>query len=247
MSKDAERNYLKAIGEAGLNHASNKPFSNDDCGLTLASIGAVMHLLPPRPAKILDLGCGTGWTSMFLARHGYEVVGRDIAEDMIAVAQSLKADQAIGDHLQFEVGDFEDSDISSTYDAVIFFDSLHHAEDEAQAIRFAAQALKPGGVMITHEPGEGHSTAPHSIAAMEQFGVTEKDMPPHLIMHHAREAGFTQFRIFPMQHDLYSSYYGPIPRSLFSKQGLRRARELLKMAFAPSQRASAIVVSQKGE
>lgn len=246
MSKDAERNYLKAIGEAGLNHASNKPFSNDDCGLTLASIGAVMHLLPPRPAKILDLGCGTGWTSIFLARHGYEVVGRDIAEDMITAAQSLKTTQTIGDNLQFEVGDFEDTEILPIFDAVIFFDSLHHAEDEAQAIRFAAQALKPGGVMITHEPGEGHSTAPHSVAAMEQFGVTEKDMPPHLIIRHARDAGFIQFRIYPMQHDLYASYYDAPPISLFSKQGLRHARRLLKMAFTPSERASAIVVSQKG-
>lgn len=245
LSKDAERNYLTAIGEIGFQHAVNKPFSDHDCGLTLASIGTVMHLLPNRPARILDLGCGTGWTSMFFARHGYEVIGRDIAETMIEAARGSQIAQNIAGNLQFEVGDFEIGDAREPFDAVVFFDSLHHAEDEAAAIRYAFQSLRPGGIMVTHEPGEGHATAPWSISAMEKFGVTEKDMPPHLIIKHARAAGFTEFRIMPMLHDIFRLYYGDAPPRLSSKRGLKRANLLLKGYFHKCDRTSSIVVSKR--
>lgn len=182
---------------------------------------------------------------MFLARHGYEVVGRDIAENMIEIARIVQKEQGIGDNLMFEVGDFEDESASQQFDAVIFFDCLHHADDEAQAIRFAHGALKSGGLMITHEPGEGHSTNPHSIAAMEQFGVNERDMPPHLIIKQALAAGFTRFRVLPMPDDLFRQFYNDGQPRLLSKRGFLRLRRLFRMAFRPSDQASSIVISFK--
>ena len=44
-----------------------------------------MGFLPDPPARILDMGCGGGWTSIFFAKRGYEVVGQDISQDMIDV------------------------------------------------------------------------------------------------------------------------------------------------------------------
>ena len=87
MPKDAERAYLANLGAQGVNHSLNKPFSDPECGIHLAAIGFIMRLLPPPPARILDLGCGGGWTSIFYARLGYQVTGQDIAPDMIAVAR----------------------------------------------------------------------------------------------------------------------------------------------------------------
>jgi len=46
------------------------------------------EVLAPGPSrKILDLGCGTGEHSRFLAAHGFEVVGVDVSEAMIAEAR----------------------------------------------------------------------------------------------------------------------------------------------------------------
>jgi hypothetical protein len=56
------------------------------------------------------------------------------------------------------------------------------------------RALRPGGIVITHEPGAGHSKSPDSIRAMELYGVTEKDMPPAHIRDLCREIGFSSFR-----------------------------------------------------
>lgn len=247
MPKAGEHAYLANIGEAGRLHSLHKPFADPQCGILLASIGTIMALLPPPPATVLDLGCGGGWTSVFLARHGYDVVGQDIAADMITLARENGALNGVEERLSFVCADFESLGFDGRFDAALFFDSLHHADDEALAIASVYRALKPGGVLITHEPGDGHSTNPQSIAAMAHYGVNERDMPPRLIVQRGREAGFTAFRVLPMPQDLFDIFYaerGETP-SLFSKQRWKIVRRVLKMLFDPDIRASSIVVMTK--
>lgn len=237
--------YLANSGEPGRWHSKNKPFSNHDCGLTLSSIGTIMALMPSPPARVLDLGCGSGWTSLFYARHGYDVVGQDISSDMISLGNELKSEYGVGENLNFHVCDYEDLDYSNHFDAAVFFDCLHHADDEHAALKSAYNALKPGGVLITHEPGEGHSTTQASLAAVHEFGVNEKDMPPHLIVSQATKIGFRSHRIFPMQHDIHAHFYNSKPSRLLSKAGLKRAKRILEMAFKPSNNEGAIIVLNK--
>ena len=194
MAKQGEKNYLKKIGEEGLAHAVNKPFSDENCDLYFLQIGTLFSLLPPPPGLLLDLGCGTGWTSVFFARRGYEVVGQDLSEDMIEAAAARREMESLP-NLSFVCSDYEALDYRDRFDIAVFFDSLHHAEDEAGAIRSVYRALKPGGVCVTVEPGEGHSTSHHAIHAMNHFGVTEKDMPPRHIRKLAAAAGFSSIRI----------------------------------------------------
>jgi SAM-dependent methyltransferase len=205
VAKQHEVEYPVRIGEA-LTHAAGKPFSDPLCGQYLVRIGTLMSLLPPAPARVLDLGCGTGWTSRFFARAGYEVVGADIAPEMIRVANECRdAERLHG--LSFVVSDYETLAFREEFDAAVFFDSLHHADDEALAIRKAFAALKPGGVLLTDEPGVGHSTSADSLAAMAKYGVTEKDMPPAKIVALGQAAGFDTFRVFPSPEALGSAVY----------------------------------------
>ncbi|NWK96627.1 hypothetical protein DM806_13340 [Sphingobium lactosutens] len=247
MPKAGELTYLANLGEGGREHSLEKPFSDPSCGIALASIGFIMTLLPPPPARILDLGCGGGWTSIFFAKRGYEVVGQDIAPDMIDLARENCARHGLSARLSFLCGDFESLDLDGSFDAAIFFDSLHHAEDELLAIGSAYKALKPGGALITHEPGEGHATAPESIEAMRIYGVTERDMPPHLIMRRGKEVGFTDARILPIPHYLHDLFYAgrKYPRRLLSKRRWNSAKRVLKMLFRPDPSLSSIVVMTK--
>lgn len=245
MSKDAERQYLAKIGESGRLHSLNKPFSDQFGGINLASIGFLISLLPPPPARLLDLGCGGGWTSVFFAKCGYDVVGQDISSDMIAVANEAKEVQAIGDNLSFLQADYEGLNFSHEFDCVIFYDSLHHADDEKSALLSAYRALKKGGKLFTHEPGKGHAEAPGSVEARAQYGVNERDMPPSLIISQGKTVGFQEFRIFPMPAEIRTALYGPPPPKLVSRAGLRLARRVLRMAFNPSSSASAIVMLVK--
>ncbi len=50
--------------------------------------------------------------------------------------------------------------------------------------------LEARGILVTHEPGFGHSLNPDSIQAMKLYGVTEKDMPPSHIRDLCALSGF---------------------------------------------------------
>lgn len=203
MAKQDEVEYAWRMS---AEHAANKPFSDGDCGRNLIRLGTLFTLLPPPPARLLDLGCGTGWTSRFFARAGYAVVGVDIAPEMIRLAtEGRDADRAA--NLSFAVSDYENLAYRDEFDCAVFFDSLHHADDERLAVRRAFEALKPGGVCLADEPGEGHSRSEDSLAAVAKYGVTEKDMPPAHVVALGREAGFAAFRVFPHAHELERAVY----------------------------------------
>jgi SAM-dependent methyltransferase len=191
--KQGEINYMRNLGEEDALRAYDKPFSHFTCSKNLVDIGIIMALLPEPPARLLDLGCGTGWTSAFFARRGYRVTGQDIAPDMIEFAERNR-DRYEANDLDFIVSDYESLSFAEPFDCAVFYDSLHHAVDERAALASVYRALRPGGTLITHEPGAGHSKSPDSIRAMELYGVTEKDMPPAHIRDLCREIGYSGFR-----------------------------------------------------
>jgi SAM-dependent methyltransferase len=246
MTKQAEIDYPERIGEAGRSHLRGKPFSDAEASSRLIAMGAILAVLPPPPADVLDCGVGGGWTSRFLARAGYRVVGIDISPTMIAIAEEDRAREGISS-VSFQVSDYESLPFADQFDAVLFFDSLHHAEDEASAIRAAARALRPGGLLVTHEPGEGHSQGELGAHAQEQWGVTEKDMPPWRIIALARACGLRSARILPnpgvVERVMFgwarSGYRGPLALRL------GRLAAFAVMLFARASRRTGIVVIRK--
>jgi 2-polyprenyl-3-methyl-5-hydroxy-6-metoxy-1,4-benzoquinol methylase len=194
MAKAGEKTYFKEIGADGVAFTLAKPFSDpNNVGSLLHDIAAVFTLLPKPPARILDLGCGSGWTSSFYAKGGYEVVGVDISPDAVKAAKKHFKDVP---NLTFKAGDYDELSFSNEFDAVVFFDSLHHAEEECEALKTAYKALKPGGVLIANEPGVGHSKTQKSLDAVAKYGVNERDMPPKLLRPQLREAGFKSIKTY---------------------------------------------------
>ena len=181
----------------------------------------IMSFLPPVPAKVLDVGVGSGWTSELFAKAGYEVTGIDISPDMIALAKRRDCSA------QFLVSDYEVGPIHGKFDAAVIYDALHHADNEYLVIKNVFDALVPGGIFITIEPGRGHSTATYSLDAVAKFGTTEKDMPYSLQKKHMVRAGFSSVS----QH----------PRASPTRGGLWRGMiESLRLALGSSSVVVAI-------
>lgn len=196
--KEGEKEYLKKIGIQGQLHALNKPFSDIHCKRYLIDIGLIMSFLPTPPARLIDMGCGTGWTSIFFAKRGYDVVGVDISEDAIMLANQNKQRYNV-ENVRFIVADYESisKENFGEYDCVVFYDALHHAENEFLALRCAFEILKNGGLCILSEPGVLHSVQKASVEAVKLYNVNEKDMPPQLIISIAKKIGFKEFHIIP--------------------------------------------------
>jgi len=206
--KQGEREYFARIGDVGMKHSLRKPFSDEYCALYLSNLDALFHLLVPPPARLIEFGCGVGWLSVLLAQRGYDVTGVDISPDAIAAANAQRLERDLA-HLRFVVHDYEDPTPGSGYDYALFYDSLHHAEDEQLAVARAYAALRPGGAMIAFETDAGHSQTPASIRAVREFGVHEKDMTCAYIAKLGRRAGFQRHLVLQRPHQIMRNLYRP--------------------------------------
>ena len=201
-----EAAYFREIGETGLVHAGTKPWSDPECARYLQELGSVLALCPPPPGRLLDIGCGAGWTSAIFAQRGYAVRGIDLSPEAIAFA---------GRHhgaggATFSVHDFDDPfDDPGSYDVAVFFDSLHHSIDERHPLGLAFDALRPGGVCVVCEPGRGHADADTSLAATAGHGVTERDMTPRMVRAAAQSVGFRHVEVYPHPQRFIVPAYRP--------------------------------------
>jgi SAM-dependent methyltransferase len=208
MPRPGELTYFARIGENGRRHALAKPFATGDCPYRLMQAGAVLALLPPPPARVLDCGCGSGWLTHLLQRRGYDAVGIDVAAQAIDLARSNPPFRSQADPA-FHVLDSEAMAFDAEFDAVLFYDSLHHSVDEGRALACAYRALRPGGVCVTSEPGRGHHARSRDVVA--RFDVTEKDMPSHHIVRLGRQVGFRSARVYPRWDEIGRVVYGGVP------------------------------------
>lgn len=97
---------------------------------------------------VLDLACGTGSLTLALAARGYEMLGADASEDMLAVARQKKGTEKI----LFLNQPMEAFELYGTVDAIVcVLDSVNYLTDPAALIktfRLCANYLNPGGLLI---------------------------------------------------------------------------------------------------
>ena len=108
------------------------------------------RLLPPPPADIIDLGCGTGSLSVLLAEQGYGVRGLDLSERMITAA-TRKA-HAAGVEVDFQQGDASVPPYGqASADVVLARHVLWALPDPSQALASWIQLLRPAGRLVLIE------------------------------------------------------------------------------------------------
>jgi SAM-dependent methyltransferase len=197
-SKLNEINYIENLSKVrGIPSAEveeyhlRKPFIDNRRGWYLMDLGQIMKLLPDPPARLLDLGIGSGWTSKYLSLSGYQVVGLDIAASMIKLAETNCAGLQ---NIDLYVCDYEDGIDFGLFDCSLIYDALHHATNEASLLENVYNSLKPGGRLVTAEPGRGHSQSENTRQVVQDFGVTEKDMEFSLQKVLMQKAGFSEIR-----------------------------------------------------
>lgn len=99
------------------------------------------------PAKLLEVGCGTGNVSSFLAQKGYLVTGCDCFPQALEMAwPGFQKVQGDATDLPFE---------DNTFDIVGLFDVIEHFQDDISPIKEAARVVREGGIIaITVPAGE---------------------------------------------------------------------------------------------
>ena len=212
---EGHRRYVERIGPGAELWLRTKPFSAPpgheltECLRTFAHI--VDRLGLGLRAQVLDVGCGPGWLSEFLARCGYWVTGVDVSEDMVRIARERIAaiEKPIGEGIE-ALAEFHASPVlelpwENQFDAAILYDAMHHFDDEVETLRVIRRTLVPGGRIFIHEgvrPAKGSEGERRLIAEMEEYGTLESPFEPEYLVAVLGEAGFTQVTRFAVIDEL---------------------------------------------
>jgi SAM-dependent methyltransferase len=121
-----------------------------------------LHRHLPPDGVVVELGCGTGISSEILARLGYDVLGIDISDEMLAIAR-VRAPRA-----DFRRGSLWDAELPPCTAVTAIGEVVNYAADERAAVEHLPElfarihhALRPGGVFMFDfaTPGRGAGVA----------------------------------------------------------------------------------------
>ena len=177
--------------------------------------------------RVADIGCGTGWSTVWFARHypAASVDGIDIDEGSIARARQRAAHEGVADRVRFLMATEEAAaEGRGQYDLVAIFEALHDMNDPVSVLRTAHDLLAPGGaVLIADErTDDAFNTAPDSIDRMF-YGYSVLGCLPNgrigdtsvatgtviradTVARYGREAGFGDVTVLPTEHGQFRFY-----------------------------------------
>jgi SAM-dependent methyltransferase len=179
---------------------ARKPFGwshgwGAECWLQWAAVTEMLHRLGiAPPATVLDVGCGPGWTSAFLAEAGYRATGVDLVPANVEVARERAARWSVD--ADFVVGDMDHLDLANTWDAALMLDALHHSTRPQDVLDGIARHLRPGGWLLLGEPSWLHRLSPHARHTARDRGWTERGVRVRPLRRRLYRAGFGETRRF---------------------------------------------------
>jgi 2-polyprenyl-3-methyl-5-hydroxy-6-metoxy-1,4-benzoquinol methylase len=236
---------LPALLEA-YRHGGGVPFSEYGMdlreGQAALNYPAFMHELPQEwlpsiadvhsrlqgdpPARVADIGCGYGWSSIGMAR-GYpkiHVDGFDLDGPSIERARENATINQVSDRVFFQVRDAGDPTLAGQYDLVTAFECIHDLPDPVSVLRKMRQLTADRGTVLVVDERVGQKfTARGNEAEWMMYGFsvlhclpvgmvdsptagTGAVMRADTLRAYALEAGFRDVEILPIDNFFFRFY-----------------------------------------
>lgn len=184
------------------------------------------RLLTEPAARVADVACGCGWSSIAIA-NAYplvEVDGIDLDTVSIAKARENLAGSGVEDRVVFHERDAADPTLAGRYDLVTIFEALHDMSRPVDVLgTLRGMLADAGSVIVGDERTEAAFTTPttdlerlyygFSVLHCLPVGMVGADpagtgtvMRTETVERYAREAGFTGFEVLPIEHEFWRFY-----------------------------------------
>lgn len=178
------------------------------------------------PARIADIGCGYGWSSIGMAQ-GYpnvRVDGFDLDDPSIQLAQENARKHNVSDRVLFQVRDAGDPALAGQYDLVTAFECVHDMSNPVAALGMMRQlAGENGTVLIVDERVGDTFTSTGNDVEWMMYGWsilhclpvgmvdppaagTGTVMRADTLRSYATDAGFREVEILPIENFFFRFY-----------------------------------------
>jgi 2-polyprenyl-3-methyl-5-hydroxy-6-metoxy-1,4-benzoquinol methylase len=178
------------------------------------------------PARVADLACGLGRSSIAIAR-GYPRVtvdGIDLDEASIARARQVLPGSGVEDRVSFDRRDAADPELTGRYDLVTIFEALHDMSYPVEVLRTARGLLSQGGrvLVVDEKVAERFALDAGDLERLyygfsvlhclpvgmvgERAAGTGTVMREHTVRGYAAQAGFADCVVAPIESDFWRFY-----------------------------------------
>jgi 2-polyprenyl-3-methyl-5-hydroxy-6-metoxy-1,4-benzoquinol methylase len=211
-------------GQGGLNRSV---YVNELAGWIRAALPHVHDVLSSRGGRIADIACGSGWSSIALARAypQVEVDGFDADPGSVEDACANAASEYVADRVHFSLRDAAEPGLAGRYDLVCILDALHDMARPVDVLRNCRELVaERGAPVLLMEPRVAEVfTAPardverfmHAVSLLHCLPAGRCEQPsaatgamirPSIVRAYASQAGFTDTTILPVQHTFHRLY-----------------------------------------
>jgi len=167
----------------------------------------------------LDIGCGRGRHSIFLAEMGFQVTATDLSPEGIAQLETQARQKNLGKNIKTVVCDMLEFPFgNATFDCVVAFHSIFHTDYKGlQAIISGiTRSLKDTGrIYVTFNSKNSRSLTGHENRVIDDFTViktqgSEKGIPHTYLDYDDILVLMADYRILKIQHieDIYNGKHG---------------------------------------
>jgi 2-polyprenyl-6-hydroxyphenyl methylase/3-demethylubiquinone-9 3-methyltransferase len=173
-------------------------------------------LAPVRGKRVLDVGCGGGILADSMARSGAEVLGIDLADKPLKVAQlhALEAQTAGVTYREISAEALA-AEQPASFDVVTCMEMLEHVPDPASIVRACSSLVKPGGWVFFSTINRNPKAFLFAIVGAEYVlnllprGTHEyaKLIKPSELASYCRNAGLSLMQTRGMEHNPLTRRY----------------------------------------
>jgi SAM-dependent methyltransferase len=177
-------------------------------------------------ARVADVACGAGWSSIgiALAYPGVQVDGFDLDPASVELARANAAEAGVDDRVRFHVRDAGDEELAGAYQLVTVFEAIHDLSQPVPVLAAMRRlAAEDGAVLVMDERVADAFTAPgdeverlmytYSILCCLPAGLADTPsaatgtvMRTDTLRGYAEEAGFERLEVLPIEHDVFRFY-----------------------------------------
>ena len=205
---------------------ANRPWYEKQLEPALAGVPAIHDALSAPDCRVLDVGCGGGWSSISLARAypSATVLGVDIDQPSIDLAKANARDAGVSERVRFVCQDAA-SLPEGTVDVAFAFECVHDMPRPVEVLSAVRRTLAPGGSLVVMDEAVADAFAPDgddlerimygfSLFVCLPDGLSSPPsvgtgtvMRPSTLQRYGEAAGFSAFEVVPIEDFGFWRFY----------------------------------------